>query len=832
MKPDSIKTLDLIAVLGMHRSGTSAITRGLQALGVELGGNLMPPLVGNNAKGFFEDLDIVDFNISLLNHLCMDWHHVSPVTASQVEDLCASGYLLKAAALIRQKIATEAPYGIKDPRLSKLMPFWEKVFQHCELNVGYVIAIRNPISVANSLKIRDGFSFEKSYLLWLDHTLAALIHTEGCNRVILDFDLVLENPTKQLGRVADALGLNLNANALSEYTSKFLDKQLRSNIHQPQDLAVDSRIPPLMRELYAMLQAEAITEHSLSISKHQLADFEKGRNNLLSSMVYIDRLNQAIADRDGRIAALEENTAEHCKRAETFELIVKSAERWQRRSWFKRTFHRWRAANDNRNKIHVFRKLERSIRKRRNQLLRENYIISKNIIKCTNALKFNYSTLIKSIPFHKSGKPRGWVRLLIFHKNKKPRRTFRRLAYKKSGYPRAVFIAWINHKKIILLDHVSANDSLFKQNNINLQSIAVSISVVIPTYNRANFLKETVQSVIDSAVGLNVEVIVVNDGSSDHTAEVLHQLQIEHPHLRFLTIPNQGAGVARNHGAASAKNDIILFMGDDILPASRDFLAAHSRYHQSHNQNNIGILGKVDWPPDDIFEITPVMRHIQGPGGEQFGYTDMEPHKQWDWRFFYTCNVSVKRHIVDDWLKEGFSPAFTGCGFEDGEFAYRMGKKYGEFPVLYIDESIGHHFHRHTVRSFLQRQHFAGAMAKVLSDLHPDTLAAAGFIAVHEALMTNAPQQPSAIFENLALAESLFSWAKSLEETGILGTESWHKELLHCVFKISAFMGFIDNSGTPTSNHSAASNYVLDSSCIPLMKALPKKNWNAKGFMS
>jgi glycosyltransferase involved in cell wall biosynthesis len=310
MKPDSVQTLDLIAVLGMHRSGTSAITRGLQALGVELGANLMPPAASMNAKGFFEDLDIVDINISLLNHLRLDWHDAASVTASQVEDLCASGYLLKAAALIRQKIATEAPYGIKDPRLSKLMPFWEKVFQHCELNVGYVIAIRNPISVANSLKIRDGFSFEKSYLLWLDHTLAALIHTEGCRRVVLDFDLVLENPTKQLGRIADALGLDSNAAAVSEYTSEFLEEKLRHNVHQPQDLAVDPRISPMICELYAVLRAAATTECSLSISRNQLADFEKGRNNLRSSMVYIDRLNQAVAYRDGQLATLNETVAE------------------------------------------------------------------------------------------------------------------------------------------------------------------------------------------------------------------------------------------------------------------------------------------------------------------------------------------------------------------------------------------------------------------------------------------------------------------------------------------------------------------------------------------
>ena len=50
----------IIAVLGMHRSGTSAVARGLKALGVDLGENLMPPVEGNNEKGFWEDRDSPD----------------------------------------------------------------------------------------------------------------------------------------------------------------------------------------------------------------------------------------------------------------------------------------------------------------------------------------------------------------------------------------------------------------------------------------------------------------------------------------------------------------------------------------------------------------------------------------------------------------------------------------------------------------------------------------------------------------------------------------------------------------------------------------------------
>ena len=444
----------------------------------------------------------------------------------------------------------------------------------------------------------------------------------------------------------------------------------------------------------------------------------------------------------------------------------------------------------------------------------------------SNSLKLNQQTFFKCIAFHKAGKPRGWVRFLIFHKNRKQRQIFKWIACKKSGSPRPAFADWMNYD-----DQGISEDRLHDKENIDLESITTSISVVIPTYNRADSLEDTIQAIFDCAEGLNIEVVVVNDGSSDHTEEVLYRIQSKQPSLKYLTIPNQGAGVARNHGAAAAKNDIILFMGDDILPASRYFLAAHARYHQSHCRNNLAVLGKVDWPPGDIFEITPVMQHIQGPGGEQFGYADMQPYKPLDWRFFYTCNVSVRRHVVEDWLREGFSPLFTGCGFEDGEFAYRMNKKYGSFPILYIDDSVGHHYHRHTVSTFLRRQQFAGAMAKVLGDLHPDALKPAGFSAVQQAFMTKSPQDLPSIGANLALAESIFSWAQSLEESGVLGTENWHKQLLHSIFRISALLGYIDNAGTTASNHASALEYILDSSCSPLINALPKEYWHQKGYI-
>jgi hypothetical protein len=80
----------LIVVLGMHRSGTSALTRGLQVMGVTLGDRMMPPVEGNNAKGFWEDIDLNALNVEMLN----------AIDSVDIEILRKQGYFLRAIELL------------------------------------------------------------------------------------------------------------------------------------------------------------------------------------------------------------------------------------------------------------------------------------------------------------------------------------------------------------------------------------------------------------------------------------------------------------------------------------------------------------------------------------------------------------------------------------------------------------------------------------------------------------------------------------------------------------------------------------------------------------
>lgn len=91
------------------------------------------------------------------------------------------------------------------------------------------------------------------------------------------------------------------------------------------------------------------------------------------------------------------------------------------------------------------------------------------------------------------------------------------------------------------------------------------VSVIIPCYNQHKYLRDTVESVLRSKYE-HLEIIIVNDGSTDGSDRLAEQLRSENEIIRVITIPNGGVAKARNIGIASAKGEIILPLdGDDLI---------------------------------------------------------------------------------------------------------------------------------------------------------------------------------------------------------------------------------------------------------------------------
>lgn len=244
---------------------------------------------------------------------------------------------------------------------------------------------------------------------------------------------------------------------------------------------------------------------------------------------------------------------------------------------------------------------------------------------------------------------------------------------------------------------------------------APRLSVVIPTFDRVDSLRLVLDGFErQRPAELPFEVVVVDDGSRDDTADVLAGWRSHRFQLRFCRQDNGGPARARNRGLERASGAIILFGGDDIEP-DPDLVAEHVREHDRRGDPDAAVLGFTGWPPGA--ELTSTMRHIDGPGGQQFSYAVFTDGAEYDFRHFYTSNVSLRRELLDR-EPGGFSTDFPAAAFEDAELAYRL-SRHG-MRIFYRAAARAWHHHRYDARRFFDRQVRCGEMADVLFRRHPE----------------------------------------------------------------------------------------------------------------
>ncbi len=308
----------IIIVLGMHRSGTSALTRGLTILGADPGSHLMSPMPDNNEKGFFEDLDLYALNEKLLASLGRTWQTLLPVLPAELEGPAIQKHKLEAVTLLRSKIESTDIFCMKDPRFSYLLPFWQDICERLHVHVSYVIATRNPLSVTQSLSKRDGTDPGKSYYLWLEHMLSSISHTIGKEYVVVDYDKLMAAPVRQIHRISDSLALPLDpaSQELSEYKNDFLEGSLQHSRFESEDLMLDDNIPEDVKELYIALKAIAEDQAKLDDPPMValLQKLQKQARLLRPALSTIQRfearsgkLNQLLIERDGQIASFDDS---------------------------------------------------------------------------------------------------------------------------------------------------------------------------------------------------------------------------------------------------------------------------------------------------------------------------------------------------------------------------------------------------------------------------------------------------------------------------------------------------------------------------------------------
>jgi hypothetical protein len=217
-------------VLGMHRSGTSAMTQVLALAGAALPENVMAG-DEHNAKGYFEPWKIAMLNDGRLRAGGTAWDDIFAFPYKPLPIKAERSWLNRAEALFDEEYG-EARYPLlKDPRVTVLGPFWRTVLTELEVAARCVIPVRHPLAVAGSLARRNGFAPEKSVLIWTAYMLAAEAYSRGLPRAFVSYDGLLRDWRGEVARIEAAHGAPLPkmTEAAGKAIDRFLTPELRHN---------------------------------------------------------------------------------------------------------------------------------------------------------------------------------------------------------------------------------------------------------------------------------------------------------------------------------------------------------------------------------------------------------------------------------------------------------------------------------------------------------------------------------------------------------------------------------------------------------------------------
>lgn len=317
----------------------------------------------------------------------------------------------------------------------------------------------------------------------------------------------------------------------------------------------------------------------------------------------------------------------------------------------------------------------------------------------------------------------------------------------------------------------------------------LTVSIVIPTYNRMDRLKRVIACLeAQDYPRSSFEVIVVADGCTDGTVEYLRSLATP---LRVVPVvsQNQGPAAARNRGVAEASGRLVLFIDDDVMPEPH-LISDHVRTHEQMG-SRIAVLGPMLTPSEA--RLLPWVRWEQVRLERQ--YSDMVAGRwQATARQFYTGNTSLE--LAEVRAAGGFDTRFRRA--EDVELAYRLAANGVRF--VFNPQAVGYHYAERSYRSWLDAAYAYGRADVVFSrDLgQPWLLARIG----HEFLRNRHPLVRAVV--RLCLGRPLLSRSAigamhfAARAGGRLGSAALADLACSGIFNLRHYQGIADELGGRT----------------------------------
>lgn len=320
-----------IVILGMHRSGTSALSGALTLLGCD-GPQTPMPSSDANSKGFFESQKIYELHGRLLDSAGSFWADWNAVTRDWFATSRAEEFQEQAIEVLREEFAGSRLFVLKDPRVCRLVPFWYNALEHNDCTPLSLHVHRNPRDVALSLMRHHDLSLDSCMLLWLRHVLDAERFTRGRPRHFLSYARFLQHWEHEVSRLQNGLGIILPRQSprVRVELTNFLEKSLRHFDTEPEKVIDDPSVMEWIRTCYAIFEqwsseGEQVKDYAIldrilhdfdlvapflstSISdrdsaRRKLRQLETSESDLRKQITSLE--TQATAETDARIAALE-----------------------------------------------------------------------------------------------------------------------------------------------------------------------------------------------------------------------------------------------------------------------------------------------------------------------------------------------------------------------------------------------------------------------------------------------------------------------------------------------------------------------------------------------
>lgn len=193
-----------LLILGMHRSGTSALSGVLQRLGLPVPRTPLPADHGN-PTGYAESAALAAFHDRLLQAVGSRWDAWVGLEPGWVHSPNAIHFVDECRSLLTQEFGDAPLFVVKDPRVCRLVPFWLRVLQAESITPAAIIPIRSPFEVARSLEIRNRLSGEHSLLMWLRHVLDAEAETRNTVRTFVAYRDLLSDWKAVISRMSAEL---------------------------------------------------------------------------------------------------------------------------------------------------------------------------------------------------------------------------------------------------------------------------------------------------------------------------------------------------------------------------------------------------------------------------------------------------------------------------------------------------------------------------------------------------------------------------------------------------------------------------------------------------